>query len=111
MTKNSAPQFAICVNTDDPDLLTPRMIYETLPDANAAKSNYLRVIDNEGEDYLCPVSYFILIDLPRAVERALLHAAPPALQSKRARRGRRASCAPRNKATGVAQAPAQHAQT
>ena len=60
MTENqkSKPQFAICINTDDPDLLTPRMIYEVLPDESAAKSNYIRVIDNEGEDYLYPVDYF-----------------------------------------------------
>ena len=60
MTENqkSKPQFAICINTDDPDLLTPRMIYEVLPDERAAKSNYIRVIDNEGEDYLYPVDYF-----------------------------------------------------
>ena len=53
MTENqkSKPQFAICINTDDPDLLTPRMIYEILPDESAAKSNYIRVIDNEGEDW------------------------------------------------------------
>jgi hypothetical protein len=53
-------QFAICIYTDDPDLLTPRMIYRILPDESAAKSNYVRVIDNEGEDYLYPAKYFIL---------------------------------------------------
>ena len=76
MTKhrNLAPQFAICIKTDDPDLLTPRMIYQILPDENAAKSNYIRVIDNEGEDYLYPVDYFILFDFPPAVEQALLRA-------------------------------------
>jgi len=41
-------QFAICIRTDDPDLLTPRRIYEVLPDESAAKSRYIRVIDNEG---------------------------------------------------------------
>ena len=72
--KNSAQQFAICINTDDPDLLTPRMIYQILPDESAAKSNYIRVIDNEGEDYLYPADYFILFAFPPAVERALLQA-------------------------------------
>ncbi|HKP71427.1 MAG TPA: hypothetical protein VJT82_00725, partial [Pyrinomonadaceae bacterium] len=59
----------------DPDLLTPRMIYQILPDESAAKSNYVRVIDNEGEDYLYPADYFIFLDLPLEVERALLQAA------------------------------------
>jgi hypothetical protein len=76
MTKrrNPAPRFAVCVNTDDPDLLTPRMLYQVLPDDSAARSNYVRVIDNEGEDYLYPAEYFMFLDLPREVERALLRA-------------------------------------
>ena len=67
-------QFAICIQTDDPDLLTPRRIYEVLPDESAAKSQYIRVIDNEGEDYLYPASYFVFVDFPPAVEQALLQA-------------------------------------
>jgi len=47
-------KFAICIKSDDPDLLTPRKIYEVLPDASAQKSDFIRVIDNEGEDYLYP---------------------------------------------------------
>jgi len=46
--QNPTPKFAICINTDDLDLLTPRMIYQVLPDERAAKSNYIRVMDNEG---------------------------------------------------------------
>lgn len=74
MTKrqHSTPRFAVCINTDDPDLLTPRMIYQVLPDDSAARSKHIRVIDNEGEDYLYPAEYFIFVDLPRDVERALL---------------------------------------
>jgi len=65
-------RFAICINTDDPDLLTPRMIYQVLPDESAEKSNYIRIVDNEGEDYLYPANYFILMDFPVEVEQALL---------------------------------------
>ncbi|HSS22209.1 MAG TPA: hypothetical protein VLL54_19215 [Pyrinomonadaceae bacterium] len=68
-------KFVVCVQSDDSDLLTPRMIYQVLPDENAAKSNYVRVIDNEGEDYLYPAEYFMFIDLPQEIERALLRAA------------------------------------
>ena len=67
-------QFAICIRTDDPDLLTPRRIYEVLPDESAAKSRYVRVIDNEDEDYLYPASYFVFVDFPPEVEQALLQA-------------------------------------
>jgi len=53
MAKHKKPKshFAICIISDDPDLLTPRRIYQVLPDENAARSNYIRVIDNEDEDY------------------------------------------------------------
>jgi len=67
-------QFAICIRTDDSDLLTPRRIYEVLPDESAAKSQYIRVVDNEGEDYLYPAAYFLFVDFPPAVEQALLQA-------------------------------------
>ena len=73
--KDSTPRFAICIQSDGEDLLTPRMIYQVLPDESAAKSNYLRVIDNEGEDYLYPADYFVMVELPKAVEKSLLRAA------------------------------------
>ena len=71
------PQFAICINTDDADLLTPRMIYEVLPDESAAKSNYIRVIDNEGEDYLYPADYFVFVNFPQTIEQTLLRISLP----------------------------------
>ena len=79
MTENQKPkpQFAICINTDDPDLLTPRMIYEVLPDVSAAKSNYIRVIDNEGEDYLYPADYFVFANFPQTIEQTLLRISLP----------------------------------
>jgi len=65
-------QFAICIRTDDSDLLTLRRIYEVLPDESAARSRYIRVIDDEGEDYLYPAAYFLFVDFPPAVKQALL---------------------------------------
>ena len=82
MTKeNPTPHFAICVNTDDPDLLTPRSVYEVLPDERAAKSSYVRVIDNEGEDYLYPKDYFLFVELPQTVQRKLRRVSHPNLKS------------------------------
>jgi hypothetical protein len=69
---HSSLQFAICIKTDDADLLTPRRIYQVLPDDSAAQSHYVRVIDNEGEDYLYPADYFIFVEFPHEVEQALL---------------------------------------
>ena len=59
----NATTVAVCIQSDEADLLTPRMIYQVLPDASAAKSNYARVIDNEGEDYLYPAEYFTFLYL------------------------------------------------
>jgi len=73
--KATASQFAICIRSSDPDLLTPRMIYKVLPDDSAAKSNYLRIIDNEGEDYLYPASNFVLVSFTPEIEQAFLQAA------------------------------------
>jgi hypothetical protein len=70
-----AKRFAVCIQSDDADLLTPRMIYQVLPDETATKANYVRVIDNEGKDYLYPAEYFMFLDLPLEIERALSAAA------------------------------------
>ena len=73
--KNQEPRFVVCINSDDPDLLTPRRIYQVLPDESAAKSKYIRFVDNEREDYLYPADYFLFIELPRKIELALVKAA------------------------------------
>ena len=48
-------------------------IYQILPDESAQKSNYIRVIDNEGEDYLYPADYFIFTEFPSEVKQVLLN--------------------------------------
>lgn len=70
---NPKCQFAICINSDDPDLVTPCMIYQILPDETAKKSNYIRIIDNEGEDYLYPAEYFIFVEFTPKIKKTLLH--------------------------------------
>ena len=90
------PRFAICIHTDDPDLLTPRMVYQVLPDASASKSDYVRVIDNEGEDYLYPAEYFVLVDFRPAVKRALVRTDSPVPQGVPARRSRSIPAARKN---------------
>ena len=49
----------ICINTGNYTLsLVLNAVYETLPDAVAAKNKLIRVVDESGEDYLYPESYF-----------------------------------------------------
>lgn len=49
-----------------------RKIYQALPDPDAAKHRQLRVIDESGDDYLYPASYFAPIELPAPVRKAVL---------------------------------------
>jgi len=73
--QKSAIEFAVRIQSDDVDLLARRMVYQILPDESAAKSNYVRVINNEDEDYLYPAEYFMFLHLTREIERALSRAA------------------------------------
>ena len=66
----SQPQFAICVQTDDPELLILHKLYQVM----ALPSGRIRVIDEEGEAAIYPADHFILIELPSEVEYALLEA-------------------------------------
>ncbi len=71
--KNHEHRYAVCIKSDDSDLLTPRKIYEVLSDPSAEKSDFIRVVDDEGEDYLYPASYFVFVSFPAEVEKILQH--------------------------------------
>lgn len=74
--KKLAIRFAVCVSNEDyPASLELHKIYRVLPDEEAAADGDLRVIDESGEDYIYPAEYFVLIELPQAVEKSLLRAA------------------------------------
>ena len=68
---NKSNKFAICVTADEKSLLNPRKIYQVLPDETADRSGYIRIIDDEGEDYLYPKSYFVFVPFPKEIENAL----------------------------------------
>lgn len=56
-------QRVTCINTEGyPASLVLNAVYDTLPDPNAAKHQLLRVIDESGEDYLYPESYFVPVE-------------------------------------------------
>lgn len=72
MAKESEEQsFALCIENKECEDLEKRKIYKVLPDDEAAKEGYLRIIDESGEDYLYPESYFILVELPIEAQDAL----------------------------------------
>jgi hypothetical protein len=64
--------FLVCVNNKGYQAsLELRKIYEAIPDTGAARHRLLRVIDLSGEGYLYPKSFFLPIELPKAIERVL----------------------------------------
>ena len=68
-------QFVICIQNEGyPASLELWKVYRVLPDEKAAKHQLVRVVDESGEDYLYSESYFAPINLPQAVEEALLKA-------------------------------------
>ncbi|MBV6418122.1 MAG: hypothetical protein CMLOHMNK_02906 [Steroidobacteraceae bacterium] len=68
-------RFAVCIRNKGYEVaLEPRKIYQVLADADAARHEQLRVIDESGEDYLYPESYFAPITLPQSLRRAVLAA-------------------------------------
>ena len=68
--------FLVCIhNGEYPAALEVRKIYQLVPDEAAIKHHLVRVIDESGDDYLYPDSYFLPVDLPQALKEALLHAA------------------------------------
>jgi len=63
-------QFVVCVNNEGhPASLELRKIYRVISDIRAGEHRLVRVIDESGEDYLYPTSYFVPIELPQAVEK------------------------------------------
>ena len=69
---NKGRQFAVCIRNEEyEESLELRKIYEVLDDPKAAKHNMIRVIDEEGEDYLYPRNWFLRIDLPQNIEQAI----------------------------------------
>ncbi len=72
-----SPQFVVCVdNTGYPASLELHKIYRVVPDDDAAADGDIRVVDESGEDYLYPASYFTHITVPLSVRKSLRKAAP-----------------------------------
>ncbi len=44
-------------------------VYPVLADESGNKDNYLRIIDDSGEDYLYPAGYFVMVELPEIAQK------------------------------------------
>jgi hypothetical protein len=71
-----AKQLVVCIDNEGYEVsLEKRKIYVALRDPAGEKHSLLRVIDESGEDYLYPKTFFREIELPLAVRKAVLAAA------------------------------------
>ena len=61
--------FALCVEDGGMEDLEARKVYQVLPDREAGREGYVRVIDESGEDYMYPSDLFVTVKLPPAVVR------------------------------------------
>lgn len=76
MREENLHRLAICVdNTGYEMSLERRKVYPLLSDADAERDDYVRVIDETGEDYLFPASRFVFLTVPSEIEAVVLAAA------------------------------------
>ena len=69
---DSVDSYVLCIdNGGYPESLEVRKLYAVLPDEHAAVNDFIRIIDETGEDYLYPSKYFVPIQLPPEVAKIL----------------------------------------
>jgi hypothetical protein len=69
-------KYVICIdNSEYPASLERRKIYEVIPDPETRETQHIRVIDESGDDYLYPASYFVEINLSKETREAIARAA------------------------------------
>ena len=70
------PSFVVCINNRDyPASLELHKIYQVFTDDKIEADGEIRVVDESGEDYIYPAQWFVVVDLPLAVEESFLKAA------------------------------------
>lgn len=65
-------RYVICASNEGyPASLEVGKVYRVLPDADADQHEEVRVVDEEGEDYVYPRSFFEPINVPPRVQHAI----------------------------------------
>jgi len=70
-SRRTSPAYLLCVDSGANDDLQVRRLYRVIPDPAASRSDYVRLVDDSGEDYLYPASCFIPLELPQPAHVAL----------------------------------------
>ncbi|MGB9177703.1 MAG: hypothetical protein WCB68_00540 [Pyrinomonadaceae bacterium] len=73
--KSQATYFVVCLDNEGYKAsLEVGKLYCAIPDEEAEKHGYLRVVDESGEDYAFTAERFHPVKLPQTVEKVLLAA-------------------------------------
>ena len=65
-------KYVICLNNEGyAASLEERKLYELIPDAKAEARHCLRIVDEDGEDYVYPEKMFMAMEVSESVSRAL----------------------------------------
>lgn len=73
--KRISKRYAVCVNNVGSEASLERnKIYVVLPDRRAEADGLVRVIDEDGEDYLYPAEWFAAVEVSKIVELSLSQA-------------------------------------
>lgn len=65
-------KYVICLSNDGyAATLEVRKLYELIPDAKAEAKHCIRIVDEDGEDYVYPDKMFMEMDVSASVLRAL----------------------------------------
>ena len=92
--KQPTKEFALCVDNVDYEVdLILGKVYSILPDAKAAKDDFVRIVDESGEDYLYHKSHFVFVDFPGPVRKVILRLTGPPTNTPPQTDERRASVA------------------
>ena len=69
-------RFILCINNEGYEaLIELRKLYENIPDKEAERHGQVRIIDESGEDYLFPASYFAPVRLLAETKQKILERA------------------------------------
>ena len=72
MMQKTTARFVVCINNEGYQAsLERRKIYQVLPDKEAESHKMLRIVDESGDDYLFPASFFSPISLPQSLIKEL----------------------------------------
>lgn len=73
--KKMSRRYAVCIkNKGNEASLERNKLYVLLADRQAEADGLVRVIDEDGEDYLYPADWFVAVEVPKAVQASLLRA-------------------------------------